>query len=182
LITGIGALVAVFANPLAGALSDRTASRFGRRHPRGLDGSLVSAAALFLLARQRTIIGIAVGWCLAQAGLNAMQAGLAAGVPDRVPVFVLWTSDARLARADRAPFRWRTFFASLWPDPVRHPDFGWAWLTRFLMVLGNSMAVLYLLYCLRDRSDFQRYFPGKQAATGLVILLTAYTTSPLTRP
>lgn len=43
------------------------------------------------------------------------------------------------------------------------------------MVLGNSMAVLYLLYFLRDRSDFRRYFPGQQASTGLVILLAVYT-------
>ena len=32
-VTGLGALAAVIANPLAGALSDRTAGRFGRRHP-----------------------------------------------------------------------------------------------------------------------------------------------------
>ncbi|MGH8877676.1 MAG: MFS transporter, partial [Stackebrandtia sp.] len=32
-VTGLGALVSVVANPLAGALSDRTTSRFGRRHP-----------------------------------------------------------------------------------------------------------------------------------------------------
>jgi MFS family permease len=49
-------------------------------------GALAGAAALVLLAGQRTIVGVVVGWCLAQAGLNAMQAGLAAGVPDHVPV------------------------------------------------------------------------------------------------
>jgi len=32
-VTGVGALVAAVANPLAGALSDRTTSRLGRRHP-----------------------------------------------------------------------------------------------------------------------------------------------------
>ena len=31
LVTGLGAAVAMIANPVAGALSDRTASRFGRR-------------------------------------------------------------------------------------------------------------------------------------------------------
>ena len=30
--------------------------------------------------------GIVAGWCLAQVGVNAMQAGLAAAVPDRVPI------------------------------------------------------------------------------------------------
>jgi len=32
-VTGLGAAVAMIANPVAGALSDRTVSRFGRRRP-----------------------------------------------------------------------------------------------------------------------------------------------------
>ncbi|MFD0665195.1 hypothetical protein [Thermocatellispora tengchongensis] len=32
-VTGLGAAVAMVATPLAGALSDRTTGRFGRRHP-----------------------------------------------------------------------------------------------------------------------------------------------------
>lgn len=39
LVTGLGALVAVLANPLAGAWSDRTTSRFGRRRPWILGGA-----------------------------------------------------------------------------------------------------------------------------------------------
>ncbi|MFI6724835.1 MFS transporter [Streptomyces atratus] len=39
--TGAGALVAVIANPVAGALSDRTGGRFGRRNPWILGGALV---------------------------------------------------------------------------------------------------------------------------------------------
>ena len=46
----------------------------------------MGAAALVLLAGQHTIAGIIIGWCLAQVGLNAMQASLTAGVPDHVPV------------------------------------------------------------------------------------------------
>ncbi len=53
LVTGLGALVAVVANPLAGALSDRTVSRLGRRRPWTLHGALASAAALALLAGQQ---------------------------------------------------------------------------------------------------------------------------------
>jgi hypothetical protein len=69
-VTGLGALVAVVANPLAGALSDRTTSRFGRRRTWTLAGALLSAVALVLLASRHTIAGVAAGWCLAQAGLN----------------------------------------------------------------------------------------------------------------
>ena len=86
LVTGIGAAVAMIANPVAGALSDRTVSRFGRRRPRIACGAVTGAAALVLLAGQHALAGVIVGWCLAQAGLNAMQASLSAAVPDQVPV------------------------------------------------------------------------------------------------
>src|SRR6516164_9559360 len=85
-VTGIGAAVAMISNPVAGALSDRTTSRFGRRHPWTVCGALAGAAALALLAGQHTIAGVIIAWCLAQAGLNAMQASVTAGVPDHVPV------------------------------------------------------------------------------------------------
>jgi len=85
-VTGIGAAVAMIANPVAGALSDRTVSRFGRRRPWIAGGALAGAAALVLLSGQHALAGVILGWCLAQAGLNAMQASLSAAVPDQVPV------------------------------------------------------------------------------------------------
>ncbi|MCL3777241.1 MFS transporter [Actinomyces sp. 186855] len=36
------------------------------------------------------------------------------------------------------------------PPLRRHPDFGWAWVTRFLVNLGSSTGTLYLLYYLMD--------------------------------
>src|SRR5262250_2368680 len=65
-VTGIGAAVAMVANPVAGALSDRTTSRFGRRRPWIVCGAMAGAAALCLLAGQHTIAGVIVAWCLAQ--------------------------------------------------------------------------------------------------------------------
>ena len=86
IVTGAGAFVAIIANPLAGALSDRTTSRFGRRRPWLLIGSLVGAIAIALLATQSSIVGLAVIWGLAQAAINASYAGLTATIPDQVPV------------------------------------------------------------------------------------------------
>src|SRR5215470_20123129 len=68
-VTAIGAAVAMISNPVAGALSDRTTSRFGRRHPWTVCGALAGAAALVLLAGQSTIAGVIIAWCLVQAGL-----------------------------------------------------------------------------------------------------------------
>ena len=86
IVTGIGAAVALVTGPAAGALSDATGSRFGRRRPWIAGGAIAGAAGLALLSGQRTILGVAIAWCVAQAGLNCMQAGVTALVPDRVPV------------------------------------------------------------------------------------------------
>lgn len=202
-VTGFGALAAVIANPLAGALSDRTALRsgtIGRRHPWTLGGAVLGALCLILLSRQHTIVGVAIGWILAQTCFNAMLASLTAAVPDRVPVeqrgavsgwigipqvlglvlgvvlvtavvtgtisgyfaiavavvvlavpFVLRTADDPLPAINRAPLRGsRGILNGLWVSPRLHPDFGWAWVTRFLVQLGNALGTLYLLYFLRD--------------------------------
>ena len=86
IVTGAGALVAVLAGPVAGALSDATTARTGRRHTWIAAGALLGGAGLVLLAGQRTLLGLTLAWCVAQAGLNTLQAGLTAIVPDRTPV------------------------------------------------------------------------------------------------
>lgn len=85
-VTGVGAFVAMVAVPFIGFLSDRTTSRFGRRHPWTLIGSIVAAAGLGVLANAHTVLVMTVGWCLVQAGVSSMLAALTAAVPDRVPV------------------------------------------------------------------------------------------------
>lgn len=212
-VTGAGAVVAVVVTPLAGALSNRTVSRYGRRLPWVVGGTVLAALALAVLSRQSTLAGVLVGWCVAQGLLNAAYAGLTAEVPDHVPVaqrgtvsgwfglpqavgvvvgvvlvtslttstatgylvvaaaivllvlpFATVTRDARLSRRDRPQWSWRGW----WVSPRRHPDFGWAWLTRFLISLGNALGTLYLLYFLRDEVHYE------PAEDGVLILILIY--------
>jgi len=197
-VTGAGAVVSMVANPLFGALSDRTASRFGRRTPWVLAGVLGGAGALVLLAGAGTVAGMALGWCLVQLTLNAAFAAITAAVPDRVPhgqrgavggwlgaaqilgvvagtglatvaggvvagylacaaftvlgalPYVLLHRDPALPAGRRPALRLRALLAGFRISPRRHPDLAWAWLTRFLINLGNALALLYLLYYLRD--------------------------------
>jgi MFS family permease len=213
-VTGLGALAAVIANPLAGALSDRTAGRFGRRHPWTFAGGILGALGLVLLSMQHTVVGTALCWIGVQICFNAMLASLTAAVPDRVPIaqrgavsgwigmpqvlgvvlgtvlvtaivhgvqagyiavaivvvlltlpFPLTTKDDRLDKADRPRLDLRSF----WVSPRRHPDFAWAFGTRFLVQLGNALGTLYLLYFLTDAVRLAD--PG----TGLLILILIYT-------
>jgi MFS family permease len=89
--------------------------------------------------------------------------------------FILFTPDYPLAPQDREPFVWRRVASAYWISPREYPDFGWAWLTRFLTSLAIAMGTLYLLYFLRDAVHYQRLFPGQTAADGLLILILIYT-------
>ncbi|MER7858350.1 MFS transporter [Amycolatopsis japonica] len=86
LVTGIGAVVALVANPAVGLLSDRTCSARGRRHPWTASGAAVAAAGLLVLAFAPNVAVMVLGWCLVQAGLNGMLAMLVSAIADRVPV------------------------------------------------------------------------------------------------
>ncbi|MET8761784.1 MFS transporter [Lentzea sp. NPDC004782] len=85
-VTGVGGLVSLFIVPLIGTLSDRTTSRFGRRHPWTLAGAVVGAIGLAVLANAPSVLIMTIGWCLVQAGIGGMLAALTAVVPDQVPV------------------------------------------------------------------------------------------------
>ncbi|WP_330283510.1 MFS transporter [Streptomyces sp. NBC_00588] len=198
-VTGAGAVVSLAANPLFGALSDRTTARWGRRTPWIVAGSAGGALSLLLLAGAGALWVMTLGWCLVQLTLNASFAAVTAAVPDRVPrlqrglvggwlgaaqilgavtgtglatvaggiaagyaacavftltgvlPYVLRYRDLTLAPADRPVWSARAFLRGFWLSPRRYPDFGWAWLTRFLINFSNALVILYLLYYLRDR-------------------------------
>jgi MFS family permease len=86
IISAIAGVCALVAFPLSGALSDRTVSRFGRRRPWILGGTLLFAAALVLLGLQTTMVGIGVFWSLALIGFCVLTAAITATISDQVPV------------------------------------------------------------------------------------------------
>jgi MFS family permease len=216
LVTGLGSAVSVVANPLFGALSDRTTARVGRRVPWVLAGALGGAAALLLLAVAHSVAVMVVGWCLAQGALNAMFAALTATVPDQVPVeqrgvvggwvavsqtlgivagvgiaavtggiaagyltlavvvvvlavpYLLGSRDLRLDRRAREPWALRAFLRGFWAPVAESRDFAWAWVTRFLVNLGNSLGTLLLFFYLQDAVGYG------DPATGVFVLTGVY--------
>ncbi|GAA1639193.1 MFS transporter [Kribbella alba] len=214
LVTGVGAAVSVVANPLFGALSDRTASRWGRRVPWVFGGAVGGAIGLLVLAGAGAVAWMLLGWCLVQLFCNALLAAITAAIPDRVPKlqrgvvggwvalaqtlgalvgvglatavggvgvgylacavfllisvvpYLLGSGDQRLA--SRTPFAWPEFLRGFWVSPRRFPDFGWAWLTRFLLNLGNGLGTLYLFFYLQDAVSYDN------PDTGVLILTAIY--------
>ncbi|GCB53462.1 hypothetical protein SNL152K_10819 [Streptomyces sp. NL15-2K] len=85
LIATTGVIVATVANVLFGALSDMTRTRFGRRVPWMIVGSVGATLGLLIVANAGSVPLIVTGWCLFQLFLNAIIAPLIAILPDRVP-------------------------------------------------------------------------------------------------
>jgi MFS family permease len=86
IVATIGALAAMIAQPIAGQISDRTRTRFGRRAPWIVIGALAGALSLIGLAFANTLVGIAIAWTLVQISYNFAQGPLSAVMPDRVPL------------------------------------------------------------------------------------------------
>jgi MFS family permease len=86
LVAGVGALVALVANPFFGRMSDRTISRLGMRRPWMVAGLVGGSLGILIVALAPSVPVVLVGWCLAQLSFNALQAALVAVLPDQVPV------------------------------------------------------------------------------------------------
>ena len=85
LVTGIGSLLAMFANPFFGRMSDRTTSRLGMRRPWMVIGLVGGSFGILIVALAPNIPVVLIGWCMAQLFFNALLAALVAVLPDQVP-------------------------------------------------------------------------------------------------
>ena len=86
LVAGVGALLAMFANPFFGRLSDRTSSRHGMRRPWMVIGLAGGSLGILVVALAPSIAIVLIGWCIAQLFFNALLAALVAVLPDQIPV------------------------------------------------------------------------------------------------
>lgn len=199
IVFAITSVFSTLVTPIAGALSDRTRTRFGRRAPWIFIGATVGAISLSIVPMMTSLVMITLFWVGAVVALNAMQpaittvvadrfaasqrglasgvvgasmtAGLSAGVilagqmSDYIAqaywlfagavaaaslLFVLLNPEATPQRIDAAPFRIGAFLKGFWIDPRQHPDFGWAFLSRFTIYMGYQAISTYLLYILQD--------------------------------
>lgn len=198
--TSITVLIALFANPLAGALSDRTTSRFGRRRPWILVGGLLTVVGLLFMWQATSIPLLFIGYCFVELFSNFVLAALTATIPDQVPEnqrgtvsgiyglatslggilgailagqlfkaapknayvvmflivlvttipFALFLSDKVLPKGYVPPFQLGAFLKNFWINPRKYPDFGWAWLTRFIPFVGYFLGITYIFYYLQD--------------------------------
>lgn len=131
---------------------------------RGLVGGLVAIAQT---------LGIVGGVAIA-----SLTGSIAAGYLTTMVVLLVLTVPYSLGSRDLPlppghplpPFALGSFLRSFWVSPRAHPDFAWAWLTRFLVNLGNYVATLYLLFYLIDGLGI----PAEEADERVLLLTALY--------
>jgi len=100
LVIGLGAALSLVATPIAGALSDRSTSRRGRRGPFLLVGTAINVLFLVILGRIGGTGGIlffALAYLALQIGANAAGGPYAGLIPDVVPEAERGTASGWLA-------------------------------------------------------------------------------------
>lgn len=199
IVATIGAFAAMVAQPIAGQISDRTRTRFGRRAPWMVIGALAGALALVGLAFANSLVGVIIAWTLVQISFNFAQGPLSAVMPDRVPVarrgtfaaltgiglmvgalggtiigsfffnsvslgyiifavfalamltlFVAFNPDYSSVDIAREPFKLGDFLRTFWVNPIKHPDFFWAFTGRLLLYTGYFAVTGFQLFLLTD--------------------------------
>lgn len=104
-----------------------------------------------------TQIGIVSGTFLVQlTGTGNLWMFVAPGLLGlaMVGIFVRYLREVPRSRAELPRLRWADFPRSMWINPVRHPDFAWAWCGRFLTWTGLSFLTTYKAYFLMDRLGY----------------------------
>lgn len=130
------------------------------------------------LASMGTVAGILVGAAIAAVVAGNYSLGFiicaVALVAGMVPYLFL-ANDPVLSSKDKPPFTWLNFVKGFWISPRRYPDFAWAWITRFLVNVGNHLVTLYLLFFLTDAVGFENPEFGVLILTGIYAVLTLIT-------
>ncbi len=85
IMTGVGLIIAMFVQPLAGAISDRSTHRMGRRRPYMIGGTLVIFVALVITALAGNWWVLLAGYVLLQFSDNIAQGSYQGLMPDVVP-------------------------------------------------------------------------------------------------
>lgn len=83
IVYAITSVFSTITTPVAGALSDRTRTRFGRRAPWIVFGSLIGGISLMLVPSTNNLVVITGFWLVATVTLNSMQPAITTIVADR---------------------------------------------------------------------------------------------------
>jgi MFS family permease len=134
-LTFIGLVIAMIIQPVAGALSDNWASRFGRRRPLIVAGTLFDFVFLSLLAFGGGLTWLFIGYIGLQFSSNIAHGSFQGLMPDRVPENQLGAGASLKTFMDMASLIIASLLAGRMLDPTtRNP-------TAIMLVVMGLLAV-----------------------------------------
>jgi len=83
-VLSVGGLVGIIAAPVSGRWSDRTRSRWGRRRPWAIGGSLLAAVGLVLTGIVAGPVAVGGAWIVVSVGVSVASAALTAMIADQL--------------------------------------------------------------------------------------------------
>src|SRR5512143_3486305 len=135
LLTFAGLFFAMLIQPLSGALSDGWASRFGRRRPLIVIGTLFDFVFLVLLAFGGGLLWLFIGYIGLQLSSNVAHGPLQGLLPDRVPVKQVGVASSLKTFMDMLSLVIASLMAGRLLDPqTRNP-------TAIMLVLIGLLAI-----------------------------------------
>ncbi|MFD4422312.1 MFS transporter [Agromyces sp. NPDC058484] len=169
LIAGLGAAGALVGNVVFGRLSDRTTSKWGRRRPWIVSGTVVMTIGFFIMAIGPYVPVVAAGWLVAQLGANATLAPFIATISDQVPKFQRGSISALVGISQNVGILGGTYVAELFQDQM------------IIMFVGPSIlaigAMVVFAFLLPDQ-----VLPVRPPRMNLAEWVTTFWVSPVKNP
>ena len=90
-------------------------------------------------------------------------------------LLALRLTDRQLSKAERPPFGFISFISTFWVNPVKNPNFAWAWFSRLLLFFGVASVNAYQFFYLAA----VLHLPEAQVASGVFLSTLALTVAAL---
>lgn len=146
LVASVGALAGVISSPLVGALSDRTAGRWGRRRPWIVVGVSGIVVGLVMMGAATSIWEVLLGEILVQFCADGLLAVCTAIIPDQIPHRQRYLVSALIGMAPLVGGGIGIVLISRLTNVLKHPDQG------YYITAGISLLfVLSFLLILREK-------------------------------
>lgn len=111
----------------------------------------VVSGVLGICAPLALVVGAYVVQLVAPLGQVAMFLFPMAITSACVVAFMVVLRDRRLSGDNKPAWSFREFLATFYTSPRKAPDFAWAWISRFLFVMGQSFLLTYQAFYLLNK-------------------------------
>lgn len=159
-LSTISMIVSAIANVVAGAISDRTRSRFGRRTPWMIGGALGMAVLFFAISLAHSVMMLIVLWSIYQIALNSVVAAVAAIMADYVDPARRGTASTMTGIANTASNYGSGIVAAQFLVQIKYG----IWLFAVIAIVLEFVAVILL----KEKSSKNMELPKLQKGFGIL--------------